>query len=119
MGNKGPLDAVLDIPAINEIIVFSNQYKQEVSEKADHIRTVCKQMTENESLNGGDGEAIKASFEDIAKGCNRLEKSVEKIVSVLNNKLDTMIRMNKGTTTATATDAAAAAKRKVGVLAKE
>lgn len=116
MGNKGPVDVVLDIPAINEIIVFANQYKQEVSDKADTIRTLCKQMDENESLNGGDGERIKANFRDIAAGCNQLERSVDKIVNVLNSKLETMIKMNKGTTTAAATDATKAAKSNMGVL---
>jgi hypothetical protein len=116
MAGKGPLDVVLDIPAINEIIVFANQYKQEVSEKADTIRTLCKQMTENESLNGGDGEEIKASFKEIAKGCNQLEQSVDHIVAVLNSKLDTMIKMNKGTTTGAASDEAKKASNSMGVL---
>ena len=116
MGNKGPLDVVLDIPAINEIIVFANQFKQEVSEKADTIRTLCKQMTENESLNGGDGEEIKANFQSIATGCNQLEQSVDKVVSVLNNKLEKMIQMNKGTTTAASSEAAKKASQNMGVL---
>ncbi len=116
MGNKGPVDVVLDIPAINEIIVFANTYKQEVAEKADTIRTLCKQMSENESLSGGDGEEIKANFQVIANGCNQLEQSVDKIVSVLNNKLGTMLKMNKGTTTAASSDAAKKASKNMGVL---
>lgn len=116
MGNKGPLDVVLDIPAINEIIVFANQYKQEVSEKADTIRTLCKQMSDNESLSGGDGEEIKANFQIIASGCNQLESSVDKIVSVLNSRLETMIRMNKGQTTAQSSEDAKKASSKMGVL---
>lgn len=116
MGAKGPLDVVLDIPAVNEIIVFANQYKMDVAEKADHIRTLCKQMTDNESLQGGDGEEIKANFAIIANGCNQLEQSVDKIVSVLNNRLETMIKMNKGTTTANSSDAAKKAASNMGVL---
>lgn len=116
MANKGPLDVVLDIPAINEIIVFANQYKMEVSEKADTIRTLCKSMTDDESLSGGDGEEIKANFQTIAAGCNQLEQSVKKIVSVLNSRLEKMIQMNKGTTTADSTDAAKKAASNMGVL---
>lgn len=116
MATKGPLNVVLDIPAINEIIVFANQYKQEVSDKADTIRTLCKQMTDNESLSGGDGEEIKANFQTIATGCNQLELSVDKIVSVLNDRLEKMIKMNKGTTTATSAEAAKKAASGMGVL---
>lgn len=116
MGTKGPLNVVLDIPAINEIIVFANQYKMDISEKTEHIRTLCKQMTDNETLSGGDGEEIKANFGIIANGCNQLEQSVDKIVSVLNNRLEKMIQMNKGKTTANATDAAKKASSNMGVL---
>lgn len=116
MATKGPLNVVLDIPAINEIIVFANQYKQEVSEKADTIRTLCKQMTDNESLSGGDGEEIKANFQVIANGCNQLEQSVEKIVSVLNSRLEKMIKMNKGTTTADSSESTKKASASMGVL---
>lgn len=116
MGNKGALNVVLDIPAINEIIVFANQYKQDVSEKTDLIRTLCRQMSENETLSGGDGEEIKANFQTIAQGCAQLETSVEKIVSVLNTKLEKMIQMNKGTTTAASSEAAKKASQNMGVL---
>lgn len=116
MANKGPLDVVLDIPAVNEIIVFANQYKVEVAERSDHIRTVCKQMTDNQSLQGGDGEEIKALFNVIADGCSQIEQSVEVIVSVLNDRLGEMIKMNKGITTSAASDAAKSAASKMGVL---
>jgi len=116
MGNKGPLDVVLDIPAINEVIVFANQYKQEILQATDTINTLCKQMSENESLSGGDGEEIKANFQVIAQGCLQLEKSVNKIVNTLNTRLETMIKMNKGQTTAESSDTSKAAASKMGVL---
>ena len=49
MANKGPLDVVLDIPAMNEIIVYANTYKNEVSDAIASIKTLCKQMTDDES----------------------------------------------------------------------
>lgn len=116
MAGKGPVDVVLDVPAINEIIVFANQYKSDVIEKADRIRTLCNQMSENESLSGGDGEEIKANFLIIANGCNQLDTSVQHIVSVLNSKLEKMIKMNKGATTADSAEAAKKAANQMGVL---
>ena len=95
MANKG-LDVVLDVPAINEIIVFANHYRQGVTASADTIRTLCAQMQDNESLAGGDGEEIRENFKIIGEGCTQLEQSVEKIVTVLNNRLETMLQMNKG-----------------------
>jgi methyl-accepting chemotaxis protein len=116
MGAKGPLDVVLDIPAVNEIIVFANQYKAEVSEHVSAIRSLCKQMTDNESLNGGDGEEIKANFVVISNGCSQLESSIEKIVTILNQRLEKMIQMNKGKTTAEATEAANKAAKNMNII---
>ncbi len=116
MAGKGPVDVVFDLPAVNEIIVFANKYKDDVQTSADEIRTICKQMSENESLSGGDGEEIKANFQQIANGCNHLEKSVETIVKVLNDRLESMIKMGKGTTTANSSDAAKKASSNLGVL---
>lgn len=119
MGYKGPLDVVTDGPAINEIIVFANQYRQEVSEQTDLICNICQGMTDNEALNGGDGEEIKANFKTIASGCKQLESSVKNIVDNLNKNLESIIKMSKGTTTAASTDAAKKAAAGMGVLKKE
>lgn len=116
MGAKGPLDVVLDIPAINEIIVFANQFKQEVNEHSSAIRNLCKQMTDDESLNGGDGEIIKANFKVIADGCTQLENSIEKIVTILNQRLEKLIQMNKGKTTADSTEAASKAAKNMNIV---
>lgn len=119
MGTKGPLDVVTDGPAINEIIVFANQYRQEVTEQAERICQLCQQMTDNESLNGGDGEEIKANFKTIASGCKQLEASAKNIVDNLNKNLESIIKMSKGTTTAASTDAAKKAAAGMGVLKKQ
>lgn len=116
MANKGPLDVVLDIPAMNEIIVYANTYKNEVSDAIASIKTLCKQMTDDESLNGGDGEEIKANFQQIAEGCQTMEKSIEGIVKVLNDRLEKMIQMNKGKTTAASTDAAKKAASNMAII---
>ena len=59
MSTKGPIDARIDVGALNEVIVYANQYRQEVSAKADAIRTVCRKMEDEESLKGGDGDHIR------------------------------------------------------------
>lgn len=119
MSAKGPIDARIDVGALNEVIVYANQYRQEVSSKADAIRTVCRKMEDEESLKGGDGDRIRECFATIAKGCNQLDKSTEKIVSVLNDKLSTAIKMRHGQTTNAATDSTTAATKKVGFMNKE
>lgn len=119
MGNKGALDVVVDQPAINEIIVYANSYRQAVQEDIDTITSLCKKMTEDESLNGGDGEEIKANFNTIATGCITLEKSIKHIVDGLNANLESIIKMTKGTTTSESTQAAAQAASKLGTVRKE
>lgn len=119
MSNMGPLDVVLDKSAINEIIVFANGYRQGILQSVDTITSLCQQMNEDESLNGGDGEDIKASFRTIAAGCNKLEKSVQRIVDNLNVSLQGILDMDKGKTTATSTESAKAAANNMGVLKKE
>lgn len=116
MGNKGPINVVLDIPAINEVIVYANQFNQEVGESANTIRTLCNQMTANETLSGGDGEQIKEAFGNIAKGCNSIEKSTAAIVRILNDRLSKMLQMNKGKTTDSAMEAAQKAQKQMGVI---
>lgn len=114
MGNKGPVDTKIDVGALNEVIVFANQYRHEVSAKADEIRTVCRKMEEEESLKGGDGDHIRECFATIAQGCNQLDRSTEKIVSVLNEKLSVAIQMRHGQTSNAVSDSTAAAARNVG-----
>ena len=119
MGNKGPIDVVVEAPAVNEIIVFANQYRQEILEATSTITAACQRMTEEESLNGGDGEEIKANFQTIAAGCVTLEKSVKVMVDGLNKNLESIIKMSKGTTTAASSVAAKSASNKMGVFKKE
>jgi hypothetical protein len=116
MANKGLLDTKIDVMALNEIIIFANHYRSEVTERVETIRKLCKQMEEEESLKGGDGDQIRANFEKIASGCNQLDKSTEYIVKVLNDKLGTAIKMRHGSTTNAATEAVTQAANKTGVL---
>lgn len=118
MGNKGPLDVKMDVPALNEIIVYTRQFKAEVSEKIDQIRTLVTRWTEDESFNGGDAENIKANFIVIAKGCDHLAQSIEFIDKKLNEKLEVLAKMNKNTTSSASSDAASSAANKMGVLRK-
>lgn len=119
MSNKGPLDVVVDAPAVNEIIVFANQYRQEAIEKTDLIIDICRKMTEDESLNGGDGELIKANFQTIASGSTKLAQSIKAIVDGLNQNLESIIKMKKGTTIGDSSEKAKAAANNMGVLKKE
>ena len=119
MSTKGPIDARIDVGALNEVIVYANQYRPEVSAKADAIRTVCRKMEDEESLKGGDGDHIRECFATIAKGCNQLDKSTEKIVAVLNDKLATAIGMRHGATSNAASEAVTSANKKVGFMNKE
>lgn len=116
MAGKGPIDTVIDLPAINELIVFMSKYRMEVIEKTQRIITICKTMSEDESLNGGDGEEIKNNFITIATGCNKLSQSVEYIVNKLNDKLSVGIDMTKGKTTKDSTEKSKTAAAKLGVM---
>lgn len=119
MANKGPLDVVTDGPAINEIIVFANQYRQDILENCQIIQDECKKCTEDDSLNGGDGEEIKANFMVIASGCRKLEESVKSIVDNLNKNLEVIIKMSKGTTLGSSTESAKKAAAGMNVMKKE
>ena len=115
MANKS-LDTKIDIGAMNEIIVHGQQYKNEMSAAAGEIRSICQQMSEDESLAGGDGEQIKANFATIAEGCTNLEKSLEYIMKILNEKLAPAIEMRRGATLGDSTEVAKSATDKVGVF---
>lgn len=116
---KGSLDMVADGPALNEIIVFANQLKQDCSEKAEHIRKICLNMEEEESLAGGDGDVIRENFKKVATGINKLEGSISYIVSKLNTNLEAVTRMYAGKNTQASSDAADAASKKTGIYNKE
>ena len=116
---KGELDMVADAPALNEIIVFANQLKQDCSQIAEHIRKICLNMEDEESLKGGDGDVIRENFKLTATGINRLEGSISYIVSKLNTSLEHVTRMYAGKNTQAASDAAQAASKKTGIFNKE
>lgn len=116
---KGSLDMVVDGPALNEIIVFANQLKQECGERAEHIRKICTNMEEEESLAGGDGDVIRENFKQIATAITKLETSISYIVAKLNTSLEHITRMYAGKNTAASTDAANAAAKKTGIFNKE
>lgn len=119
MANKGPLDAKIDVGALNEIIVYANQYRQEVTEKTDAIRNLCNQMAENESLSGGDGDVIRDNFAKIATGCSSLDRSTEFIVKTLNDKLGVAIQMRHSSSIGSSTESMDKAASTVGVLKKD
>lgn len=119
MAMKGQLDANIDVGALNEVIVFANSYRQDVIEAADKIRHLCQNMLEEESLKGGRGEVIREQFAAIASGCQKLEKSTEHIVRVLNDKLKPAIEALKAGSAAGAADKMSSATKKAGVYNKE
>lgn len=116
MAAKGPVDTKIDTNALNELIVFANTYRQDVTERVDSIRKLCRQMEENESLKGGDGDIIRENFVKIAEGCNNLDKSTETIIKVLNDRLGKAIEMYHGNTLGDSEEKAAKASKNVGVL---
>lgn len=116
MANKGNLDTKIDTSALNEVIVFASTYRQDVTEASNEIRTICQSMENEESLQGGDGDIIRENFRTIAMGCNNLDKSTEKIVKVLNDKLSAAIKMRHGQSVGDSTDKAKSATSRVGVL---
>lgn len=119
MAGKGPIDVVVDAPSLSEIIVFVNRSRFTITDEADSIRAICKQMSDNKSLSGGDGEEIKNNFKIIADGCQNLVKSFDHISAVLNERLSVLTQMNKGKITAESTEEAKKAAKKMGVLKKE
>ena len=116
MAGKGPLDAKIDTGALNEVIVFANQYRQDVSDKADQIRHICASMEEGESLKGGDGDVIRENFAKIAIGCNNLDKSTQYIAKVLNERLGNAIEMRHGKAIGSSSDSMDKATQKVGAF---
>ena len=119
MGAKGTVDTKIDTGALNEIIVFANMYKTEVSSLAEEIRTICRKMDEEESLKGGDGDGIRDSFDTIATGCQQIAKSAEQIAKILDTKLSKALNMKNGAMSANASESASAAAKKAGVVRKE
>ena len=118
MGVKGSVDATLDAPALNEVIVFANSMRSNLNEHADNIRAICQNMSSDESLVGGDGEVIKKNYETIASTITTLEQSFEHIVTILNQKLEVIYQMNAGKNTAASTEAAEHAKKNTALYEK-
>lgn len=119
MAVKGAVDTKLDPNALAGLIVFANRYQEEVNAAAEEIRTICRGMEDEESLKGGDGDAIRQEFATIATGYVNIENSVAYIVKVLNEKLKVVIDMQKGSTVADSQDQVAAAAKNAGALKKE
>lgn len=116
MGSKGPINAVFDVPAVNVVIVYANQYYVDVKEQAERITNICNKLTNDDALNGGDGEEIKACMKDIVTGCQQILRDNEKIVKGFNAGLERMLEMRKGKTTAQAKDSSATVAKNSGVL---
>lgn len=116
MAGKGPLDARIDTGALNETIVFANQYRHDVSDAADQIRRICAMMEEEESLKGGDGDVIRENFAKLAVGCNNLDKSTQYITKVLNDKLASAIQMRHGQTVGSSTETMDKAAQNAGMF---
>lgn len=116
---KGELDMVADGPALNEIIVFANQLKMDCSEKAEHIRKICLNMEDEETLKGGDGDVIRDNFKQIATGINKLEGSITYIVTKLNASLEAVTKMYAGKNTQASSEAVNTAAKKTGIFSKE
>lgn len=116
MAGKGPLDTKIDTGALNEVIVFANQYRIEVSQRAQDIRRICAQMEDEESLKGGDGDVIRENFAKIAAGCNNLDKSTQFIAKQLNERLGHAIEMRHGKSIGSSTESIDKAAQKTGIF---
>ena len=119
MGAKGSTDTKLDSAALNEIVVYSNVYSREVGQQSTEIQTICRKMEDDESLKGGDGEGIRQNFELIAKGAKHMSASAAEISKILDDKLGTIINMNKGKFSDAANDAAKKAADAAGAVRKQ
>lgn len=119
MSTKGNMDTKLDAGALNEIVVFANMNQREIASEAQEIITICRQMEDEESLKGGDGETFRAAFSDIAKGANKIAKSTEQISEILDKRLGQLIELNKDKFAGSAKEQTATAANKAGVMAKE
>ena len=108
----------ISIDAMNELIVATNMYRQEVDKAADEIRLICQQMEDDESLKGGDGDLIRENFKAISVSCRGLHDSTKYIAGVLNGKLSHAIKMMEGRTAAASTEAIQQANAKTGVFKK-
>lgn len=118
MGQKGN-KLNINPAAINQVIVFANQYRQGILESIDTIEGVCAQMTNDDTLNGGDGEEIKQGFMTIAAGCKNLEKSIKTVIDGFNQSLVKVLDMLSGKSIGDSTDTAKKAANQMGVLNKE
>lgn len=119
MAVKGAVDTKLDPNALASLVVFINRYQDEVNTASTEVRTICRKMEDEETLKGGDGEIIRQEFATIASGFVNIENSVHYVVKVLNDKLKSVIDMNKGTTTADSQDQVNSAAKKAGTFKKE
>lgn len=111
--------AKIDAEALTGIIVFFNSYRQLVEDNCEKIRAICHSMETEESLSGGDGDAIREAFADISDGCAPLVRSINNISKVLNEKLEVAVNMRHGKSVGDAGTAAKDAAKNVGVLKKE
>lgn len=116
MAVKGELNTTVDIPALNELAVAAKGYSMEVNDRIDLITTLCTQMQDEKSLEGGDGDNIRANFMEIAKGCQILADSLKKIDRVLNEKLAVALKSQKGLTTQQSDESAKKAAAGMGIV---
>lgn len=119
MAAKGTVNTTVDPNALASIIVFAGRYRDEVTNATNEIRSICRNMQEEKSLVGGDGDAIRESFKQIAEGCKNVDSSLQNILNTLNTKLTTAIAMTKGSTLGTSQEDIDKATKKAGVLKKE
>lgn len=118
MAATGMSQIKLSTESLDELIVFSNKYRQEVSNSADEIMKICRQMEENEALKGGDGDQIRENFATIAVACKGLNESTTYISKILNDRLKKAIDMTKNRTGASSEEAIKKASSKTGVFKK-
>lgn len=116
MAGKGPMDAKIDTQALNEVIVFANQYRIDVKDQSERVRRICMNMQTEESLSGGDGDVIRDNFMKIAVCCEQLDNSTEYIVKVLNDKLGAAIQLRHGAAIGNSTESMDAAVKNTGVF---
>lgn len=116
---KGPLDTKIDLSTLNTIIVFANQFSRDCGDRSEDIITICRKMETEESLAGGDGEEIRKSFEEIAKGAAHIGKSAKQISKILDSKLGKGLDLKKGHYSAQAMEETSKAADSAGVIKKQ
>ena len=114
---KGTVDTVINIQALERVVVQGKIYQRNTNAAASEISKICADMMDESHgyLSGGDGDTIRENFEYLSKACTALRASTNTIVSEVDAHIAPALAMQNGKTMVNA-DSAAKAAKKTGVL---